>query len=77
MSTCQMKLRAWAKDDGIFQCRRPYGHEKTDPQHEATGLYEYQTIAWLDGDRRQFVGEWVPCEAICTLPVNHSGNHAP
>lgn len=71
-----MKVKVWDKPDGIFQCRMKYGHESTDKKHVATGLYEYQTIEWTDGDRRQFTGEWVPCQDPgCILPAEHQGEH--
>lgn len=71
--TCPMRIRAWPKDDGIFDCRRTDEHD----QHEATGLFEYQVISWRDGDRRQFVGEFVECSSPgCILPADHRGRHA-
>lgn len=72
--TCPKKIRAWAKDDGIFACRLPVDHGGA---HVATGLFEHQTIHWQDGDRRQFAGVFHPCdESSCCLPAGHHGNHA-
>lgn len=88
MSTCQAKIRVWDKEDGVFQCRKPYGHTAKrvvarqvhagDLTHVATGLYGYQTIEWTDGNRRQFTGEWVPClvTGSCPLPMGHHGQCA-
>lgn len=77
MSNCQTKIRAWDKDDGVFQCRKKYGHAPADPNHVATGLYEYQVIEWMDGDRRQFTGDWVHCyHPGCVLPAEHKAGHA-
>ncbi len=80
MSTCQAKIRILDTHDGIFQCRRPYGHPVLDDgrvHHVATGLYEYQVIEWLEGDRRQFIGDWAPCQDSlgCALPADHEGDH--
>ena len=71
--SCPVRIRVWPKDDGIFDCRLEGEHV----EHEATGLFEYQVISWMDGDRRQFVGEFVECTyPSCLLPMNHHGNHA-
>lgn len=71
---CPAKIKAWKAEDGEFRCRLA---DSPHPQHEATGLYEHQTISWFDGDRRQFRGEFVACdESTCILPSGHHGNHA-
>lgn len=73
-ATCPVRLRAWAKPDGIFDCRRAAGH---DEDHVATGLFPDQTIHWFDGDRRCFTGDFVACDhSTCILPSGHHGNHA-
>jgi len=77
MAQCETKLRAWPGEDGVFQCRKNWGHALLDNSHVATGLQEYQRIEWFDGDRRQFTGEWMPCADLlsCTLPTGHPGDH--
>lgn len=74
MTVCAARLKAWSKPDGEFSCRLPAGgHE----EHVATGLFEHQTIHWLEGDRRQFTGDFHPCDqSTCILPAGHHGNHA-
>lgn len=74
MEQCEAKLKLWSKPDGEFRCRLGnLPHE----EHQATGLYSYQTIYWPDGDRRQFRGEFMFCDRLtCVLPSGHRGDHA-
>lgn len=73
--TCPVRLRAWSKPDGIFDCRKPADHD--DGRHDANGLYPGQTITWYEGDRRSFTGPFVNCdESSCLLPAGHHGDHA-
>jgi hypothetical protein len=71
---CQARLKAWTGDDGLFSCRLDAdGHQ----EHIAPGLFATQTIHWLEGDRRQFTGDFHPCDqSTCLLPAGHHGNHA-
>lgn len=79
MEQCEAKLKVWSAPDGEFRCRLGNVPHK---EHQATGLYPHQTIYWQDGDRRQFRGEFVPCDFVnrdqapCVLPSGHHGNHA-
>lgn len=59
-------------------CRRPEGHGPDgNPEHAGVGLYPWQTIYWLDDDRRTFRGDFVPCHQLaCILPAGHRGDHA-
>lgn len=72
---CPWKIHTGAPSLGDLSCRLDAGHE--GDEHEARGLFEHQTVTWLDGDRRQFTGDFFPCsEGTCTLPADHKGNHA-
>lgn len=69
--TCPAKLHTGTPSLGDLSCRLEAGHE--GGQHDATGLFEWQTISWFDGDRRLFTG----CDqSTCILPAGHSGRHA-
>ena len=73
--TCPAKLKAFPGVEGVLSCRLDAGHEGA--QHDATGLFEWQTISWFEGDRRQFTGEFHPCDqSTCILPAGHRGSHA-
>ncbi len=71
MNRCAHRF-AW--DAMNVDCAKP-AHEG-DPEHE--GLYLRTRIVWLDGDRRDYTGEFVPCAWLhgCILPGGHAGNHA-
>lgn len=72
--TCTARLKAWEPPEGLFSCRLPAdGHR----EHIATGLFEHQSIHWQEGDRRQFTGDFHPCDqSTCILPAGHHGRHA-
>ncbi len=41
------------------------------------GSYSSTEFQWTENDRRNFRGEWVPCEVnACIFPKNHRGAHA-
>lgn len=74
--TCPAKIKVWRAADGEFSCRLEHD-PVAEPEHQATGLFDYQTIHWFEGDRRQFTGDFNPCdESTCILPAGHHGDHA-
>lgn len=73
--TCPARLHTGAAGLGDISCRLDEGHGGR--QHDATGLFAHQTISWFEGDRRQFTGEFHPCDqSTCLLPAGHHGRHA-
>jgi hypothetical protein len=75
MPRCPVRIRLWSGEpDGSFDCRLRAGH---GGEHAANGLSRSQTIYFLDGDRRCFIGEFTTCdESRCVLPAGHHGGHA-
>lgn len=58
-----------------LECNKPA--HVGDPEH--SGLYLATTITWLDGDRRDYIGNYWPCDGLdglCILPGAHPGGHA-
>lgn len=74
---CPVKIKAWPTASGEFQCRLAASSHNEHREHVASGISGHQTIHWYDGDRRQFRGEFVPCDqSTCILPSGHHGDHA-
>lgn len=78
---CDAKVRLFT-DGTELTCEIDHpSHYNQSSSHHAT-LYDYAypgsetTIYWDENDRRNFRGEWFPCEsATCILPRGHHGAH--
>jgi hypothetical protein len=72
---CDHRMR-WSILD--VRCEHPKHGTTEHMAHTSIGPNPDQTVAWQDGDRRDFVGEHPgPCDSKgCLLPLNHHGNHA-
>jgi hypothetical protein len=76
---CDAKIRP-LPDDIELQCNAD--HSGPGGLHQAV-LHDYAypgsttTIYWQEGDRRNFRGEFTPCDqSTCLLPAGHHGDHA-
>lgn len=76
---CWAKIRPMPNDTEIL-CGLPGKHMG---EHRGT-LRDYAypgsatVVTWLEDDRRNFQGDWIPCTRIdgCILPSGHRGDHA-
>jgi hypothetical protein len=49
---------------------------KNEHGSEHSGMLLQTRVSWLEGDRRDYVGEFIPClDPKCILP-QHTGSHA-
>jgi len=66
---CEHKM-SWGNIQ--IECSLPEGHEGNH-----SGRYLQTDIYWMEGDRRDYVGELRHCvDERCILPGGHWGNHA-
>lgn len=70
MTICEHKM-AWSHIR--IECTKPAHPD--DPEH--SGVMLATQVIWLDGDRRDYTGEFVACTTLgCILPGGHHGSHA-
>lgn len=79
MGKCNAKIAPFPDKSVIVLC------DRSDERHDShTGtLLNYagpgskSNITWWEEDRRNFRGEYIPCDDNrCTLPKDHRGQHA-
>lgn len=76
---CDAKIRPMPNDTEI-RCENGTGPHVTHGGRLRDYSYpgSVTKVTWLDDDRRNFRGDWAPCDSFrgCILPNNHSGRHA-
>jgi hypothetical protein len=66
-----------------IECDAEDGHltRGIDIKHQGQAPESVTRVIWLEGDRRSYTGEYVPCGLpvrrgqVCTLPLRHHGSH--
>ena len=74
-NTCDAKIRPFPTPTEVA-CEQAGEHDT-----HAGAIHDYAypgsetTIRWLEGDRRNYHGEWPGACDRCILPLGHHGNH--
>jgi hypothetical protein len=63
--------------NGDFTCEKDADDHVEHQAHTHSPTNPDQLITWFDGDRRNYQGEFQPCdESTCSLPAGHARGHA-